>query len=105
LTQQTMLEELEAVAAHLEVKVSYESLAASVGSGGLCRVHGEYRVIIEKRAQLGERVAALGQALAQLPALSPESMAAVAAGGGSGLEMSPSVRHLLRHYHALRRAS
>jgi hypothetical protein len=95
-----MLEELEAVAGRLDVKVSYESLAASVGSGGLCRVRGEYRVIIEKRTQLGERVAALGQALAQLPALSP-----VPAAGAGALEISPSVRHLLRHYQALRRAS
>lgn len=105
MTQQAMLEELEAVAVRLAVKVSYEALAASVGSGGLCRVRGEYRVIIDKRTQLGERVAALAQALAQLPALSP-----LAAGPGvvpdvpdvSGV--SPPVRHLLRHY-ALRHAS
>jgi hypothetical protein len=105
LTQQTMLEELEAVAARLDVKVSYESLASSVGSGGLCRVRGEYRVIIEKRAQLGERVAALAQALAYLPVLSPVPAAGAQVDGAGALDISPPVRHLLRHYQALRRAS
>src|SRR5262245_2091407 len=108
-----MLEELEAVAAGLSVKVSYEALAASVGSGGLCRVHGEYRVIIDKRAQVGERLAALAQALGQLPSVSAhwaaprpgESGPVDATPGGAGIpEVSPPVRDLLRHY-ALRRAS
>jgi hypothetical protein len=110
LTQQAMLEELEAVAVALAVKVSYEAIAASVGSGGLCRVRGEYRVIIDKRTQLSERVAALAQALAQLPALAPLAGAAgdapVGAAGSptASMELSPPVRHLLRHY-ALRSAS
>ena len=116
MTQQAMLEELEAAAARLSVKVSYEALAASVGSGGLCRVHGEYRVIIDKRAQVGERLAALAQALGQLPAVSAQWTGAragesdgAAAGesgeaAGSIQEMSPPVRDLVRHY-ALRRAS
>jgi len=97
LNQQAMLEELETAAARLAVKVSYESLASSVGTGGLCRVRGEYRVIIDKRAQVGERVAALAQALAHVPDLSPELAAAP--------ELSAPVRHLIRHYAALRRAS
>jgi hypothetical protein len=97
LTQQAMLEELEAVAARRAVKVSYESLATSVGSGGLCRVRGEYRVIIDKRAQVGERVAALAQALSQVPDHASEP--------GAAPELSAPVRHLLRHYAALRRAS
>ena len=124
MTQQAMLEELEAVAARLAVKVSYEALAASVGSGGLCRVHGAYRVIIDKRAQVGERLAALAQALGQLPAVSAQWTgarageageavgaatgeavgAATGEAAGSIQEMSAPVRDLLRHY-ALRRAS
>jgi hypothetical protein len=116
LNQEAMLEELEAVAARLSVKVSYEALAASVGSGGLCRVRGEYRVIIDKRAQLGERLAALAHALGQLPVLSaalaspdrPDTVQHTASpapeAAAVALELSPPVRDLLRHY-AVRRAS
>lgn len=108
MTQEAMLEELEAVAVRLSVKVSYEALAASVGTGGLCRVHGEYRVIIDKRAQLGERLAALAQALGQLPSMAAHwtggAPAAGDAAASAALELSPPVRDLLRHY-ALRRAS
>ncbi|HTM21176.1 MAG TPA: hypothetical protein VL172_11725 [Kofleriaceae bacterium] len=59
-----MLEELEAAATALAVKVSYEGLTASVGSGGLCRVKGQYRVIIDKRATAEERCSILAGALA-----------------------------------------
>lgn len=103
MTQEAMLEELEAVAAKLSVKVSYEALAASVGSGGLCRVRGEYRVIIDKRAQVGERLAALAQALGQLPMVSP--MLAPPSEPPAEPSLSRPVRDLLRHYQALRRAS
>ena len=85
-----MLEELEAAAARLAVKVSYESLQASVRAGGLCRVRGEYRIIMEKRSQTGERIATLAQCLSQFDL--------------SGVELSSPVRDLIRHY-ALRRAS
>ena len=123
MTQQAMLEELETVAARLAVKVSYEALAASVAThngGGLCRVKGEYRVIIDKRAQVGERIAALAQALGRLPTLTPiltQPAPARAAKGtapapssperpaGDELQLSRPIRDLLRHYQALRRAS
>jgi ketopantoate hydroxymethyltransferase len=62
----TMLQELESLAERLAVKVSYESLAASIGLGGLCRVKGQYRVIIDKRASVHERVATLAQSLARI---------------------------------------
>lgn len=61
---EAMLELLEAVAAQLSIKVSYEPLQASVGHGGLCRVKGLYRVIIDKRAVSDERVTTLANALA-----------------------------------------
>jgi hypothetical protein len=61
---EAMLELLEAVAAQLSIKVSYEPLQASVGHGGLCRVKGQYRVIIDKRAVSDERVTTLAGALA-----------------------------------------
>jgi hypothetical protein len=60
---EVMLELLEAAATQLAVKVSYEPLAAAVGMGGLCRVKGQYRVIIDKRATASERVATLATAL------------------------------------------
>lgn len=87
---ETMLQELEAVAEALEVVVSYEALSASVGLGGLCRVKGRLRVIIDKRASLDERVTTLAEALAGLDT--------------SGVTASPALRRLLEHY-APRRAS
>ena len=120
MTQQAMLEELETVAARLAVKVSYEALAASVATqngGGLCRVKGEYRVIIDKRAQVGERIAALAQALGRLPMMTPILTQAAPARAPKGtappsgpvddaaVQLSRPIRDLLRHYQALRRAS
>ena len=62
-----VLEHLEAAAEQLGVKVSYEALStalgSSVGRGGLCRVKGQFRVIIDKRATASERVATLATAL------------------------------------------
>ena len=48
-----VLADLEAAATKLGVKVSYEVLAETVGGGGLCKVKGTYRVIIEKRGTTG----------------------------------------------------
>jgi hypothetical protein len=84
-----MLELLESAAAQLGVKVSYEALQAG-SSGGLCRVKGEYRLIADKRAPLGDRVATLAHGLAQLD--------------WSGLELPPRVQARLRQ-HQMRRAS
>ena len=63
---QAMLQELERAAEQLSVKVSYEVMGASVGHGGLCRVKDQYRVIIDKRASVHDRVTTLAYALAQL---------------------------------------
>ncbi len=60
---QRILGELEGAAKRLGIAVSYETLAASVSGGGLCRVNGSYRVIIDKRSTVGERVATLARAL------------------------------------------
>jgi hypothetical protein len=59
-----MLGILEGAAEQLAIKVSYEPLQSSVGNGGLCRVKGVYRVIIDKRATSEERVTTLATALA-----------------------------------------
>lgn len=53
---QQQLEALERLAESLKVRVSYEPMAGLVqGSGGLCRVRGEYRIIIDRRLKPPER--------------------------------------------------
>jgi hypothetical protein len=83
-----ILPELEEAAKSLGVKVSYERLHTNVGVGGLCRVRGEYRVIIDKRAGTHDRIATLARALARLDT-----------GGG---DLSPEVRALLDQVGGLR---
>ena len=90
---QAILEELEAAAGQLGVKVSYEALKATIGVGGLCRVRGEYRMIIDKRSQVGERVATLASGLARVPA-----MTSALSGEQSQVQLSPPVRDLVLHY-------
>ncbi len=62
-----MLELWEGVAAQLDIKVTYEplQLAGTTMRGGLCRVKGEYRIIVDKRATAEERVTTLATALAR----------------------------------------
>jgi hypothetical protein len=79
-----MLEQLEAAATQLGVRVSYEQLAAAVGHGGLCRVRGEYRVIIDKRATPQDRLTTLATALARFDT--------------AGLPLSPKLRGLLEFH-------
>ena len=66
-----MVELLEAAASQLAIKVSYETLQtggvqshSTMMRGGLCRVKGEYRVIIDKRATAEERMTTLATAVA-----------------------------------------
>jgi hypothetical protein len=60
------LRELEQVADRLGIKVSYEPMNGVVaGRGGLCRLRGQYRVIIDRRHKLPERVSILADALAR----------------------------------------
>lgn len=61
-----VLEHLERAAASLAVAVTYEPLQSATGFGGLCRVRGEYRVIIDKRATTSERVTTLAKALSRM---------------------------------------
>jgi len=82
-----MLEALEKAATELGVKVSYEALQAG-SSGGLCRVKGEYRLIADKKAPIGDRIATLAHGIAQLD--------------WSALELSPRVQARLRQYQLLR---
>ena len=83
-----MLELLEGAAGQLGIKVSYEPLQTSgiqTGlRGGLCKVKGTYRVIIDKRATDEERLTTLATALAGFDT--------------TALELPQRVRELLRMY-------
>jgi len=63
-----LTEILEAAATQLGVKVHYETLVASgpTGGGGLCKVKGEWRVIIDKKTAPSERASILADALATM---------------------------------------
>jgi hypothetical protein len=83
---EVILELLEAAAEQLAIKVSYEPLQTGglqTGlRGGLCRVKGEFRIIIDKRSSDEERVTTLAGALATFDT--------------SELELPQKVRDLLR---------
>jgi hypothetical protein len=61
-------EALEAAATQLGVKVRYETLAAAgpTGGGGLCKVKGQWCIIIDKKTAPSERASILGEALATM---------------------------------------
>jgi hypothetical protein len=59
------LRELESVAEKKRIRVSYEAIGGELGMGGLCKVKGEHRVIIDKRATDGDKVNVLAGALAK----------------------------------------
>jgi hypothetical protein len=84
---EVMLELLESAADQLGIKVSYEPLHSSGVTGlrgGLCRVKGTYRIIIDKRATNEERMVTLATSLAGFET--------------SELELPQKVRDLLRTY-------
>ena len=86
---EVVLELLEATAEQLKVRVSYEPLQTSVVHGGLCRVKGEYRIIVDKRASAEERVTTLATALVQV-------MKQSGADSNTAVELPPKVREVLR---------
>lgn len=64
MTPQEQLVELEGLAKELDVQVSYEPMAGLVqGVGGLCRVKGQYRIIVDRRLQPPERLVIVADAL------------------------------------------
>src|ERR1043166_6768156 len=85
---EVVLELLEATAEQLKVRVSYEPLQTSVVHGGLCRVKGEYRIIVDKRASAQERVTTLATALGHVTKLSGD--------GDTAIELPPKGREILR---------
>lgn len=84
-----LVETLEGAAQQLGVKVRYESLAASgpTGGGGLCKLKGEWCVIIDKKTAPSERASILTDALASMDC---ESLA-----------LPPKIRELLAQRRAV----
>ena len=60
-------ETLEQAAKQMGVQVRYETMTGEVsGGGGLCKVKGQWCVIIDRKVAPAERAATLTEALAQL---------------------------------------
>jgi hypothetical protein len=60
-----MTEVLEQAAHQLGIKVRYETLTGeTMGAGGLCKIRGEWAVIIDRRANASDRAALLVESLA-----------------------------------------
>jgi hypothetical protein len=93
---EVVLELLETAAGQLKVRVSYEPLQTSVVHGGLCRVKGEYRIIVDKRATAEERVTTLATALAQVLKLNRPGIHVGAGAANDPVELSPKVLEVLR---------
>jgi hypothetical protein len=81
---EVLLELLEGTADQLGIRVSYEQLQSAVVHGGLCRVKGEYRIIVDKRATAEERIVTLATALSGFPT--------------ADLELPSKVREVLKTY-------
>jgi len=57
-------EALEQAAAHLGVRVRYETMTGdTAGGGGLCKVKGQWCVIIDRKTPPSDRAAVLVEAL------------------------------------------
>ena len=78
-----LTEILETAAQQLGVKIRYENLAASgpTGGGGLCKVKGEWCVIMDKKTAPSERVSILCDALATMDT--------------EGISLPPKVREMV----------
>ena len=83
---EVLLELLENAADQLAVRISYESLqtSAMMGHGGLCKVKGEFRIIVDRRATAEERVATIASSLSRFDT--------------TELELADKVREVLRTY-------
>ena len=65
MTDTQLLQELEALAERLSIEVSTANLEGM--SGGLCKHRGKWRLILERRLGVPERVDAFLKALARMP--------------------------------------
>jgi hypothetical protein len=64
-----LLDQLEDLANRLGIKVRYENvnLEESSGAGGLCRLRGEYVLIIHARAPVKEKIQVMTEVLKRFP--------------------------------------
>ena len=82
-----LLEELEEAAKKAGVTVQHDSLTGEgTGQGGLCKVRGQWRVIVDRKATPGEKVVVLARALGPFDL--------------EGVYLSPEARDLLARYRA-----
>jgi|GEM_PF-1124563 hypothetical protein len=85
MNDETLLAELEAVAEKLAVEIVYDRFTGdAAGTGGICKVRGKWRVIIERRCSPGERLSVLAQALTRFDM--------------EEVFLSPGLRSLLERY-------
>ena len=77
-----ILMELEALAERLGIEVIHEKLSQS--RGGLCRLHDQHMLFIERNLNEDEQVQVLVNALSRFPL--------------DDIQMLPGIRHLLAEY-------
>jgi hypothetical protein len=65
LDEQKILDQLEEAARSLGMEIRYETMKgeSSFSPGGLCRLQGNYLLIINSRASLSEKIRAMAQAV------------------------------------------
>jgi ribosomal protein L20A (L18A) len=79
------LTELEQLAEKLAIEVVYDTFTGDgMSSGGLCKVKGSWRVIIERRSPTSEKISVLARALSRFDL--------------EELYVSPAVRELIERY-------
>ncbi|MCS6914706.1 MAG: hypothetical protein RMK29_19780 [Myxococcales bacterium] len=84
---EAILRELEQAARQLGIRVSYEHIDGELGAGGLCRVRGQWRIIVDRRTTPGERVGMLAEALARFDL--------------AGIELSPAAAQVVERSRGL----
>jgi hypothetical protein len=67
LNDETLLNQLEELAERMAIAVRYENITGedSPGSGGLCRIQGQYVLIVHSRATFREKIRIITKALRQ----------------------------------------
>jgi len=67
LNDEALLNELEELAERMAIAVRYENITGedSPGSGGLCRIQGQYVLIVHSRATVREKIRIITKALRQ----------------------------------------
>jgi hypothetical protein len=95
-----LTEALEQAASQLGIQVRYDTMTGDVaGGGGLCKLKGQWCVIIDRKTPPADRAATLTEALAQfdtdgvfLPPKVREALtAARAAAAGAAASVTPRV--------------